>query len=560
MSRTAERVARNASWSLASGVVAFATGAASSVVLARLLGPEDFGTYALVLLSGAILGILINLGIPHAATKYVAEYEGRGERETAGLALVALGRLQLAMAAAVAVPAFLVAPWLERVFHAPGFTVAFRILLVGLVPSVIAGLTLAGIQGFQDYRRATLISLAGSVFLFTTTVGLLIAGAGVRGAVGAIAATTLLGAVLGIRCTRRHVRPSLRGSLPAQARRKMRRYLPAVSAVLLLDLVVWQRSEVLFLGIFRSPKEVAWYALAFGAAATVMRLLPRALSSVLSPVASGLYGARDPVGMHILFRTGSRYLTIIAAPIVVGGAVLGRPLLTTVYGHEYGPAAAVFPVVLIAAGFGAVGSVTASIQTGIERQDLVLKVALVATAINLGLDLALIPTWGIMGAAVANAAAQTGAVVAGIMVTAPILGASFPVRDCLRVLAASGCVGAVAYSTASLIGGEAGLAGAVVAGAFVYPLALLLTRSIKAEDLDRLRALSSGVPTALRPGYERILRLAELVVVSIPRFAEGWGRLSVKRSGQVQEAMLHPTPGNAVGLGVGPTGKEGDVP
>jgi O-antigen/teichoic acid export membrane protein len=509
MSRGGAEVARNASYSLAANLVAFLAGLVASVVLARLLGPDSFGTYALVLSVGGILAMIGALGVPHAATKYVAEYQARGDRATASRIIGFLGRFEVAMAVGLGAAAFLLAPWLERAFGAPGFAPAFRVAAAGLLPGLLAPLALAGLQGVHDFRRVTLISVTSTLFLLSSTIGLLAAGAGVVGAVAALAATASLSSLLGWRSLGRHLALSLRrASLPASARAKLRRYVPTVSGVLLLDAVVWQRSEVFFLGVFRGPREVAWYALAFGVATTVMRLLPRALSVVLVPVASGLYGAADRPGMRTLFRTGSRYLVILAAPIVVGGAALARPLLTAVYGPEFGPAAAAFPLVLLAGGFGAVGSVTAAIQSGMERQDLVLRVAVAATAVNLALDVALIPRWGLVGAAVANAAAQIGAVVAGIALTAPLVGARFPVRDCLRVLAAAGITGGVAYAIALGVGDGAGLVAAIAAGAAVYPLALLATGGIRAQDLERLRAAGDLLPVTLRPGYVGLLRLA----------------------------------------------------
>lgn len=510
MSTVAERVTRNASYSLAGSTVAFVAGLVASVALARLLTPPELGSFALVLSAGGVMGMLVTLGIPHAATKYVAEYVARGDRATAGSVLTALGRLEVGVALAMGTLGFLLAPWLGDVFRAPDFVPAFRIGAVALVPAVLAGMAQAGLQGLQDYRRVTMISLVSTAFLLASTVGLLSAGAGVVGAVAAIAATGVVATVLSVGALRRHLDvPAVgRGSLPTAARAKLRRYVPAVSAVLLLDTVVWQRSEVFFLGVFRTPREVAWYALAFGVAATVMRLLPRAVSAVLAPVASGMYGASDGAGLQTLFRTGSRYIVILASPIVVGGALLARPLLTTVYGAEYGPAAVALPLVLLGAGFGAVGSVSAGIQSGVERQDTVLKIAVIATVVNLALDVALIPGWGVAGAAAANAVAQTGAVVAGIAVTARLVGVGFPVGDCMRVLVSAGGAGAGAYAVAGAVRGPAGLAAAVGAAALLYPVALLTTRALRAEDLGRLRAVREVLPSRLRSGYGGLLRLA----------------------------------------------------
>lgn len=510
MSETSRRVARNASYSLAGNAVAFVAGTAGSIVLARLLGPRGLGTYALVLSSTGIMGMLVRLSIPHATTKYVAEYAARGERDTVARILGTLARLEVGMALLVAGPAILLASWLEGVFQAPGFAWAFRIAAVGLLPGAVGGVATAALAGFQDFRRQTQISVARTIVVFVTTVGLVVGGTGVVGAVGAFVVGGVFAGVVSWRMVlNHHVHVSFRKTpLPTAARAKLRRYAPAVGAVLFLDAVVWQRSEVFFLGIFRTPQEVAWYAVAFGVATTVTRLFPRALTTVLAPVASGLYGAADRPGMRTLFRVGSRYLTMLVAPFVVGGAVLARPLLTTVYGPEYAPAAAVFPLLLLGAGFGAVGSVTAGIQKGIERQDLVLKVALAATLLNVGLDVSLIPLWGVVGAAIASTAAQAGAVIAGIVLTVPLVSVRFPLGSCLRIAAGAGVMGAVAFVVVRIADGPGGLVAALLSGAIVYPGALLATGAVDHEDIARLEAAGDLLPRLLRPGYGGLLRVA----------------------------------------------------
>lgn len=525
MTAGVERVARNASYSLVASFIAFVAGLVSSVVIARLLGPAELGIYALVLSMGGVMGMIVMLGIPHAITKYVAEYEARGERDTAAALLASLTRFTSAVAIGVGVVAFAAAPWLERSFDADGFAAGLRIAAIGLLPGALGGIAGAGLAGFQDYRRTMRISLAGTIFLFVTTVSLLAAGAGVLGAVAALAISGGFVGVLTWRGLSHHMRvPLLRGRPPDPARVKLRRYVPPVTAVLVLDAIVWQRSEVFFLGVYRSAREVAWYGLAFGISVTVMKLLPRAASAVLAPVASGFYGADDLPGTRQLFITGSRYITILAAPVVVGGSVLAYPLIATIYGEGYAPAATVLPIVLLAAGFGAIGSVTAAIQTGIERQDLVLKVAGVAALVNIALDFGLIPTLGILGAAIANAVAQVGAVVGGIVLTRRVIGAPFPVVGCLRVTAAAVITGGVAYPVTALLGSRVtGVLAGVIAGAAVYPAALIVCGGIITDDLERLRALREVLPRWLRSGYSRLLGI---LARHMPRPAEGGGAIS----------------------------------
>jgi hypothetical protein len=58
----------------------------------------------------------------------------------------------------------------------------------------------------------------------------------------------------------------------------------------------------------------------------------------------------------------------------------------------------------------------------------------------------------------------------------------------------------VAAATEWVLGGVAGLAAAVVAGAVAYPVALRALRALTAEDLDRTRVLIERLPARARAG------------------------------------------------------------
>src|SRR5207302_11452114 len=81
------------------GGVTIASALIVSVLLARRLGPNDFGLYALVM-SIVIFGLLFaRLGIAGTVRRYVAELDGQGER-VAAAAVVGRG-LRLALLSGV---------------------------------------------------------------------------------------------------------------------------------------------------------------------------------------------------------------------------------------------------------------------------------------------------------------------------------------------------------------------------------------------------------------------------------------------------------------------------
>jgi O-antigen/teichoic acid export membrane protein len=63
--------------------IAFVLGLLVSVLIARVLGPEDYGRYAYVVWLSGILIMLTNNGLNMTGTKFVSEALGREEPETA---------------------------------------------------------------------------------------------------------------------------------------------------------------------------------------------------------------------------------------------------------------------------------------------------------------------------------------------------------------------------------------------------------------------------------------------------------------------------------------------
>ena len=51
----------------------------TSILVARTLGPANMGVYGFTVWLVGMLGVFANLGLPGAATKYIAEFLGRGD-------------------------------------------------------------------------------------------------------------------------------------------------------------------------------------------------------------------------------------------------------------------------------------------------------------------------------------------------------------------------------------------------------------------------------------------------------------------------------------------------
>lgn len=228
--------------------------------------------------------------------------------------------------------------------------------------------------------------------------------------------------------------------------------------------VAIQRIDIVLLGVLAGPAPAALYTaatrfLAFG------QLGGQALNQALESKIASLLAIEDWAGVRAVYRAATAWLMLLAWPVYLTFAGWA-PELLGIFGPGYSDAATVIVVLSLAMLLGtAVGAVdTMLVMAG--RGTWTMFNASAALVVNVMLNLMLIPRYGILGAAVAWAAAITVNNVVPLLQLAismrlhpfgrvSLIAAALPVV-CFVVVPWSG--GAVAGGTAGhLLGTGAGL-------------------------------------------------------------------------------------------------------
>src|SRR5262245_50091645 len=125
-----QSVARNALWyglELLVGIIgAFAT----SVIVARIVGPERLGYYNYISWLTSLTSAVASVGLPISTRKYVAEYLGRGEP---GIAK-AIYRSTLKLQALISLCIVIVGDGLVFVLGRPDYWIISSLLIVNVAP------------------------------------------------------------------------------------------------------------------------------------------------------------------------------------------------------------------------------------------------------------------------------------------------------------------------------------------------------------------------------------------------------------------------------------------
>jgi O-antigen/teichoic acid export membrane protein len=473
-----ESVRRNTFFGLATQITTAAFTAALTLYLVRALGPDDYGLFALAVGIGTIIILVADFGISGSAGRFIAEESG--DRRRVAAVVSDSTWLKLAVLVPVCAALWLLAGPIADAYNAPGLVWPLR----GMTFAVLG-------QGmFIFYRNAFVsigrVSVTWRMTLFESaceagaSATLVLFGAGAAGAafgrgigyvVGTLFAVLMIGKVLG------------GGAIGLSGRGEARRIARYGGALLIVTIAytLFEQIGVLLIGaflgtsavgIFEAPMRLTLF-LSYGGQAVAFGVGPRLASR----------GSEAPDTRA--FTVATRYLLILQgallAPVLVWAKPIADIALGTGYEQSVGVLRALAPFMFL---LGIGTFITLAVNyVGEAKQRIWLSIGTLALCI--ALDVALLPTIGVVGAAIAMDVAFTGYVLGHFWICKRVF--DFPVErlalTLLRcLLAAAAMAGALALFGTSSLSWAAWLTGAL-AGSIVYVLVLTATGEISRSEI-----------------------------------------------------------------------------
>lgn len=397
---SARELVRGAAGSFALNACARGLMLAASVLAARHLGPAAFGAYSAAVALALLLGVLAGLGLQTLLVRQVAAYGALGDWARLHGLLRGSGRTVAAASVLLAGSAIAIA-WIKAPAHAP--TLAWALALVPMI--ALNGLRSGALRGLHRVVLAQvpecLVVPAGFVaaLLAFESLGWPLSPASAA-ALRALATAAAL--VAGGWFLARSLPRPVRASAPRYEGRAWAASAGPLFFIGLLSVVNLQ-ADVLLVAALRGPESAGVYqAAARGAELVAFSLL--VANFALQPMISRLHALGDRAGLQRAATLTARMALGGALPLALVFAAFGGPILGAVFGAPFERGA--LSLAILCAGqavSAALGSVDHLLNmTGHER-DTLLGLALGA-AVNIVLNLLLVPHWDIEGAALATAA------------------------------------------------------------------------------------------------------------------------------------------------------------
>ena len=467
-------------------MVAAGSGFAVSVMIARSLGAREMGIYSFAIWVAGTVTSLSSLGLPDAISKYVAEHKGLGNRALSVWIARRIVRMQVIAATAAALIAAAIWGGLQ-----PRQIEIIVLALATVLPSALQMTLLALMEGEQRFDLQVASTLGGSLF----QVGLVAVIAFRWPSIAGFLAANFAAAVLLLALTYYFSRSMLEfaAGLPKPAHspgivRKVFVFSLAVYGLWLLQMVVFDKSEMLFLRIFSTPDQLAYYGIAFALTAR-LATAGDSVSYVLFPMFVTRFAETGEEGLRVSYRRSITYLQMLTVPICLWGLPLLPRLIVFAYGPQYENVVAVIRILLVTMLFSITMNVSSNVVYALDRQMLLLVTMVPVAVLNIILDLLLIPRFAATGAAIANGVSQAAGTLGMIAIIRRLLPESFPARTSMKVYAA-GLASTTPVFCADLLlrAGWAGMTLSVAVGLLIYLLLLVSTRTLSGSEFRALKA------------------------------------------------------------------------
>jgi len=371
----------------------------------RHLGRNPYGILTLALAFSVSAGYLSisDLGLQAGVTRFIADADGRGQRER--ISEVLSSALAVLAATAVVAVAILLALSVvgARILNVHGLALQndLRLLFVLFAAEAVFGLPalafLGVLQGLQRYGWIKVVDLSRQVLYTVLALIVLLTGHGVV-AFGATMITATAFAAVGYAVVAHLLCPEMRVS-PRLINRAALRPLASFSAWVFISRingVIWAQMDTVILSVIVGINVLAGYN--FAARLQSAASYPQSLSAAaVVPASANLLALESRVRLRALLVRGTRYSLELSLPVTIAAMILARPLLIYWVGDQYAGYAGPTQLFLTYQLVSCTAGIANTMLVGMGRVRAVTIYVTIAMLVNLGLSIALARPLGVSG-------------------------------------------------------------------------------------------------------------------------------------------------------------------
>jgi len=384
---------------LATGIYSV-LGALLTIILARILDPDGYGLLFLALSVCGVLRIFAKLGIGKSTGKYIATYKEKNPEQIPNILKFGLV-LNCSLILLVSIMIYFFHDFIAQAVGEPDLS---PFILLGALYVAFSALNYycrRTLQGFESIKASSISKIVKSVVKFILSIILVLLGYGAIGAFMGHILGLVAASIIGISFLYfQHYQNQISVPIEPGLRKRILEYslpitLTSTSANIDRNL------DTILVGFFIGPMAVAFYTVGKQVISFIETPVS-ALGFSLSPSYESQRAQGNPDVAAKIYEEGMVHTLLLYIPASAGLIIISEPFVLLIFGEEYLGAVSVLQVLAVYAVFLAMVKITGSGLDFLGKAKQRSIIRAITTILNVILNLILIPTLGVVGAAIAT--------------------------------------------------------------------------------------------------------------------------------------------------------------
>ncbi len=364
-----------------------ASGYAVQIVLGRILGPELYGNYGVVVAVVTLLNLIFTSGLQQSISKFVSENKERAEAVKHKALL-----LQLSLGLGIGLVYFLLAENIALLLNDISLTPLVQISSLMIPTYALFSVFNGYFNGTREYNKQSFIGILYNIAKFVFIVGFAVVGFSVGGAIFGFALAPVVGLISGLLLAGLH-----KTSKSFKTRELLKFGIPAIVFAIALSFTI--ESGLLAIKALMSSDYAGYYNAAYQIA-KVLVFFTGALTGALFPVISHSTHnlLKEETKKHIQKTT--KYLLIFLVPGAIVLFTLSEQIITLFFGNKYLLGAEALSLLGIALFVYSFYTLFATILLASNKPKQIMIISVFVIFLSVALNFLFIPIFGLSGPAI----------------------------------------------------------------------------------------------------------------------------------------------------------------
>jgi stage V sporulation protein B len=489
-------------WGLLVSTIISAVG---SIIIANLLGPDNYGLYAIALTAPNLISIFRDWGITNALIKYSAQY--KAENNVARLKSVFISSLlfEIILGLSLSILSFVFSGFLASNLNRPAIVTFIQVASFFILTGAIVNVATAAFTGMEKMHLNSIMLIVQSIVKTGIVIVFVLLGFGTFGAITGFTMAMLLTAVTGLLLLWIIYKPLIQNAnkkleILSTIKTMLKYGLPLSISTIIGGFLTQFLTYILAIYV-TSNATIGNYSVAANFI-ILINFFAMPINTMMFPAFSKLDYNKDKETLKTVFQYSVKYSALVVVPVSALVITLAEPAIGTIFPNRYTEAPLFLALLSVSYLLTALGSLSENnLITGQGFTTFSLKMTLLGVAIGFPLGFILVSQFGVTGLIITSLSISLPGLILGLRFIKNQFQVSVDWISSAKILLSAAIasfltfiiVSALSFSEPILL-----IIGVMIFSIF-FSVSTLFTRTLNATDIINLRLIVQSLGPLRKP-------------------------------------------------------------